>query len=290
MSLKREEPGPSALPPPSALPSFRELFEGQFSYVWNVLKRLSVAERDLEDLAQQVFLQVHAQLASFDSRRPLRPDATDAAKPVEPQEKPRNSDPTGSESANPRQAAAAGSATKRRAPPTKIQPPRYPKGTPIGLRAGVFSSLGVAPALAAGFRAGASVRRDWFELTAEFSDQLEASRSAGDGGTVIGSLAEGTLAPCFAWSALAACALLNLGSLKSRGKDVPQPVNQRSLYAALGARFELSPHLFDKLHLLVNADALKSLTPITLRLRGEDIWHTPFISAAASVGLEWRFQ
>ncbi|HEX7451556.1 MAG TPA: sigma-70 family RNA polymerase sigma factor [Polyangiaceae bacterium] len=67
VSLKREQPAPTALP------NFRDLFEGQFSYVWNVLKRLSVAERDLEDLTQQVFLQVHGQLASFDTRRPLRP-------------------------------------------------------------------------------------------------------------------------------------------------------------------------------------------------------------------------
>lgn len=54
-------------------PSFRELFDAQFSYVWNVLKRLGVQERDLEDLAQQVFLQVHSQLASYDPSRPLRP-------------------------------------------------------------------------------------------------------------------------------------------------------------------------------------------------------------------------
>jgi len=67
MSLKRE-----AAPVPEA-PEFREIFETQFSYVWHVLKRLGVAERDLEDLAQQVFLQVHGQLPKFDSRRPLRP-------------------------------------------------------------------------------------------------------------------------------------------------------------------------------------------------------------------------
>jgi RNA polymerase sigma-70 factor (ECF subfamily) len=56
-----------------AAPDFRGLFETQFSYVWHVLKRLGVAERDLEDIAQQVFLQVHAQLAKFDTRRPIRP-------------------------------------------------------------------------------------------------------------------------------------------------------------------------------------------------------------------------
>jgi RNA polymerase sigma-70 factor (ECF subfamily) len=60
-------------PAPSALPSFRSLFEQQFSYVWNVLRRLGVPERDLEDLTQQVFLQVHGQLATYDVRRPLRP-------------------------------------------------------------------------------------------------------------------------------------------------------------------------------------------------------------------------
>ncbi|MES1174632.1 MAG: RNA polymerase sigma factor [Myxococcales bacterium] len=67
LSLKRKaEPG-------AAVPAFRDIFETQFSYVWNVLKRLGVAERDLEDLCQQVFLQVHGQLHTFDGRRPLRP-------------------------------------------------------------------------------------------------------------------------------------------------------------------------------------------------------------------------
>ena len=67
MSLKREAQASSAAP------VFRDIFETHFSYVWNVLKRLGVAERDLEDLGQQVFLQVHAQLPIFDARRPLRP-------------------------------------------------------------------------------------------------------------------------------------------------------------------------------------------------------------------------
>jgi RNA polymerase sigma-70 factor (ECF subfamily) len=56
-----------------APPPFRELFEQHFSFVWNTLKRLGVQERDLEDLAQQVFLQVHGQLEAYDATRPLRP-------------------------------------------------------------------------------------------------------------------------------------------------------------------------------------------------------------------------
>src|SRR3954466_3471664 len=64
----KQEPAPA----PERL-DFREIFETQFSYVWHVLKRLGVAERDVEDLAQQVFLQVHGQLPKFVSTRPLRP-------------------------------------------------------------------------------------------------------------------------------------------------------------------------------------------------------------------------
>ena len=60
-------------PPPPVPLVFRSIFEQEFSYVWNALRRLGVAARDLEDLTQQVFLQVHGQLATFDPSRPLRP-------------------------------------------------------------------------------------------------------------------------------------------------------------------------------------------------------------------------
>jgi RNA polymerase sigma-70 factor (ECF subfamily) len=54
-------------------PTFEEIFEREFGYVWHALRRLGVPARDLEDLVQHVFLQVHAQLPKFDAERPLRP-------------------------------------------------------------------------------------------------------------------------------------------------------------------------------------------------------------------------
>jgi RNA polymerase sigma-70 factor, ECF subfamily len=58
---------------PAAAPAFAQLFEEQLSYVWSTLKRFGVADRDLEDVAQEVFVRVHTRLSHYDPERPLRP-------------------------------------------------------------------------------------------------------------------------------------------------------------------------------------------------------------------------
>jgi RNA polymerase sigma-70 factor (ECF subfamily) len=52
---------------------FRRLFDEHYDYVWVSLRRLGVQERDLEDLVHDVFLQVHAKLATYDRARPAKP-------------------------------------------------------------------------------------------------------------------------------------------------------------------------------------------------------------------------
>jgi RNA polymerase sigma-70 factor, ECF subfamily len=49
------------------------VFQREFRYVWNSLRRLGVHERDLEDVAHEVFVRVHDQLPLFDETRPLKP-------------------------------------------------------------------------------------------------------------------------------------------------------------------------------------------------------------------------
>lgn len=53
--------------------SFRAMFEAEVAYVCRVLRRLGVHERDLEDVAQDVFVAVHRRIESYDPSRPLRP-------------------------------------------------------------------------------------------------------------------------------------------------------------------------------------------------------------------------
>jgi RNA polymerase sigma-70 factor, ECF subfamily len=52
---------------------FRSVFEETFDYVWHTLRRLGVRERDLEDIAHEVFLSVHRNLDRYDRERPIRP-------------------------------------------------------------------------------------------------------------------------------------------------------------------------------------------------------------------------
>jgi RNA polymerase sigma-70 factor (ECF subfamily) len=60
---------PSATP---SLPEFRRLFAEHFAYVWHALRRLGVPDRDLEDLAHDVFLEVYRGRDRYDPARPLR--------------------------------------------------------------------------------------------------------------------------------------------------------------------------------------------------------------------------
>lgn len=53
--------------------SFREVFEAELAYVVRSLRRLGVHEVDVEDVAQEVFVLVHARFGDYDPARPVRP-------------------------------------------------------------------------------------------------------------------------------------------------------------------------------------------------------------------------
>jgi RNA polymerase sigma-70 factor (ECF subfamily) len=52
---------------------FRTIFDRECAYVWTTLRRLGVAERDVEDVAHETFLRVAAHLHEYDPDRPVRP-------------------------------------------------------------------------------------------------------------------------------------------------------------------------------------------------------------------------
>lgn len=54
-------------------PAFHSLYQQEFDFVWNVVRRLGVAERDLPDVVHDVFVVVYRRLPTYDPSRPLRP-------------------------------------------------------------------------------------------------------------------------------------------------------------------------------------------------------------------------
>ena len=53
-------------------PSVAEVFRELAPFVWRALRRLGVAERDVEDVCQEVFMVVHRKIGDFEGRSSLR--------------------------------------------------------------------------------------------------------------------------------------------------------------------------------------------------------------------------
>ena len=52
---------------------FQRLYQAEFDYVWNTLRRLGVADANREDLSHDVFVTAWRKLKDYDPTRPLRP-------------------------------------------------------------------------------------------------------------------------------------------------------------------------------------------------------------------------
>lgn len=71
MALPARSPNPVFPGAPPAVPSPEQVFGEHAAFVWRVLRRLGVAEADVEDVCQEVFSAVYRQLPSFEGRSKL---------------------------------------------------------------------------------------------------------------------------------------------------------------------------------------------------------------------------
>jgi RNA polymerase sigma-70 factor (ECF subfamily) len=55
-----------------ALPTFAEIYEAHFDFVWRSLRRLGVPDSTLDDAVQEVFVVVHRRLRAFEGRSTLK--------------------------------------------------------------------------------------------------------------------------------------------------------------------------------------------------------------------------
>lgn len=67
------EPGRVAdAPAPAVVPTFDEVYDEYFDFVWDNVRRLGVHAANVEDTVQNVFLVVHRRLGEFEGRSSLR--------------------------------------------------------------------------------------------------------------------------------------------------------------------------------------------------------------------------
>lgn len=57
----------------TSTPTFDDVYGAYLPYVWTLLRRFGVSDVHREDLVHDVFVVVHARLASFDVARPMKP-------------------------------------------------------------------------------------------------------------------------------------------------------------------------------------------------------------------------
>lgn len=63
---------PAAVAEAAAIPSFDQVYEDNFEFVWRTVRRLGVPERSVDDAVQDTFIVVHRKLGEFEGRASLR--------------------------------------------------------------------------------------------------------------------------------------------------------------------------------------------------------------------------
>jgi RNA polymerase sigma-70 factor, ECF subfamily len=66
-------PATARRPEGDELSFVRAVYEAELPYVFRILRQLGAADRDIEDLAHEVFLVVHRRADDYDHSRPIRP-------------------------------------------------------------------------------------------------------------------------------------------------------------------------------------------------------------------------
>jgi RNA polymerase sigma-70 factor (ECF subfamily) len=61
------EPAPMIRPLDGGIPSFDDIYEQYFAFVWRSARRLGIVDSALEDIVQEVFLVVHRRLKTLES-------------------------------------------------------------------------------------------------------------------------------------------------------------------------------------------------------------------------------
>ena len=176
-----------------------------------------------------------------------------------------------------------------RARPLAPSPRHVASSTTWSLRAGPLLAMGESPGASVGARFGASARRGSLALLGEVRADLPTGAVSEAGGEARVNVWAGALASCWAGGVWAACGIVYLGSMQTRGSGVERPVARPLFYAASGARIEITLPVSHSVDVILHLDGLKTLTVTRLYLHQQEAWRTPPFSAALGVAAGVHF-
>lgn len=64
--------GPDLVPTMSEIPSFEEIYERYFDFVWSSARRLGAGEAAIDDIVQEIFIVIHAKVSTLQKPESLR--------------------------------------------------------------------------------------------------------------------------------------------------------------------------------------------------------------------------
>jgi RNA polymerase sigma-70 factor (ECF subfamily) len=64
--------GPDPAPPMSDIPSFEEIYERYFDFVWSSARRLGAGETAIDDIVQEIFIVIHVKVRTLQKPESLR--------------------------------------------------------------------------------------------------------------------------------------------------------------------------------------------------------------------------
>lgn len=159
----------------------------------------------------------------------------------------------------------------------------------VRVHVGPLVSIGAAPVTTPGMAIGAGVRWRTASLVGEGRVDLPVVTRTITGGAISAAVLLGNVVPCFHFGVARACALISAGVLRASSENVTAPRHTTNFFSALGARAGVEFPLREGIAFGAYVDLLATLTRITLRFDGHDVWTTPVASGAGGVHLTGAF-
>jgi len=176
-------------------------------------------------------------------------------------------------------------------PPTPSVAPSPPPRTlwPFAALGGI-AAINAAPQLTFGLTTTFGLHAERYSIAIEGRVDAEVSARGPAGGDVRTSILAGALVPCLHRDVLMVCGIAAYGALRGVGSGVQEARDDRSPWAALGARLGLEATIYGPIAFRAHADALALLTRTTLRVQGEEAWTTKPFSILLGLGLVAHFR